>query len=200
MRRPAVLLAAALAAALAGRARAGVPPPELSVAAGRTFAVGKGSDGAYDQGGFTLSLAALWPWEDRFRFGVEAFYSDLGEQIKPIVLPDAKGGPSKEYGSVELGHIGTRGAGWRLDVLGPKLGRRARGFATVRYSVHRLLADAQGQVFGARTARGGSIGLGVERAVGPRQTLSLTAAWDQVFNEEVARHFARGGLEWRWRW
>ena len=174
--------------------------PDVAFSLGRAFAVGKGFDGTLDQGGFTAFGSALWGWEDRFRFGVSLFAADLGEDIETVVLEDPSGGPPRDYGQVQYAHLGTFGGAWRVDALGPALGRSGRSFATASYGIYRLQADQQGTVLTARTALGARLGLGAERRFTPHHSFGLILAYNRVFNEEVAQRFASGDLEWRWRW
>ena len=187
------------ALAPAGRADADGLRPELGFQFGRTFAVGSRVPDAFDQGGFTLAAAALWPWEKRFRFGVALFASDLGEQVHDVSLPDVSGGPPKDYGSIEFGHRATWGAAWRVDALGPRLGRTFRGYGTASYGYYRFVHDRVGVLQGARSAVGGSVGVGVERELTPHHALGLSASGN-FMSDDFTRRYGSASLEWRWHW
>ena len=193
----AVVAVAALTTCLAAPASA--YRPELGFQLGRSFAVGSPVKGAYDQGGYVVSLAALYPWENRFRFGAQVFASDFGDQVLPVVLADPSGGPSKNYGSVDFGHRGTWGAAWRVDALGPRIGGLGRGYATGTFGYYRYKHDRVGQQLSALSAVGGSLGLGLDRALTPHHALGI-AAGATWMSDDFTRRFGSASLEWRWHW
>ena len=192
-----VLSLSALAAAVVALPCAAFARPELAFQLGRTFAVGSRLPDAYNQGGFNLSGGVLWPWENRFRFGVVWFASDLGSQLRHVTLVDSTG--SKNYGSIETGHLGTWGAAWRVDALGPRLGSLGRGYATASYGYFRFNHDHVGRLQDAVSAVGGSLDLGIERTLTPHHTLGL-AAGATWMSDDFTRRYGTASLEWRWRW
>lgn len=197
----AVALALAMGAAASAPAQAGVlgiPEPEVALSLGRAFAVGSPTSGAFDQGGFTAMASALWPWESRFRFGLGVFAADLGNQTGEVVLTDPAGGPSLDYGRIELGHRGAWGAAWRFDALGPAAGPFGRAFGTVGYGYYRFQNDRSGHIAAANSAVGGSLGLGIERAFTPHQSLRLIVGATFV-SDTFTKRFGTADLEWAWR-
>jgi len=194
----AVVAAGLLGAVAATPARA-LERPALVFQFGHTLAVGSAVAGAYDDGGHTASFGMLWPWEDRFRFGVMLTANDFGSRIEDITIADAAGGPSKDYGSVELGHRGSWGGSWRADAVGPKLRLGWRSFATAHYGYVRYKYDQVGHTLGAQSAVGGGLGLGAEHPFGTHHAIGVTASQTWM-SEEFTRRFASVALEWRWRW
>ena len=194
-----VSAAAALAVAASVPSTASACRPELSFQLGRSFAVDSPVPDAFDQGGFVLSLGALYPWQNRFRFGLQLFAADFGNEVMPVTLADPSGGPSKNYGTIEFGHRGSWGAAWRTDVLGPRLGWLGRGYATATYGYYRNRQDHVGAEVGALSAVGGSFGLGLERPLTPHHALgaSASATW---MSDDFTRRFGSAALEWRWHW
>ncbi len=190
---------AVLATAGAVNAHAGAYRPELTLQAGRTFAVGSRVKDAYGQGGFTVATGLLWPWENRFRFGAMLFAADFGSLVRPVSLADPSGGPSKYYGSIDFGHRGTWGAAWRVDAVGPAIGGLGRGYATASYGYFRNHADRVGQSQGAASAVGGSLGLGIERTLNPHHALGV-AAGATWMSDDFTRRYGSASLDWRWRW
>ncbi len=174
-----------------------VPEPELAIAVGHSFAVGSATKGAYDQGGFTAAVSALWPWENRFRFGVSLYAADFGGRTNRVVLPDASGGPSLDYGPIEQGHRDAWGAAWRIDALGPAL-FLGRSFATVDYGYFRLQNNRVGQTLGRTSAVGGTLGLGLEHTLTPHQTIRITVG-ATMMSDTFTKHYGSAGLEWGWR-
>jgi hypothetical protein len=193
------VLIVALAAASVGPASAELYRPDLAFQVGRTFAVGSREKDAFDEGGFSLSLGALWPWENRFRFGAVLFATDFGTRVRPVSLVDPSGGPSKYYGSIDFGHRGAWGAAWRVDALGPRVGRLGRSFLTGSYGYFRYRHDLVGRPLGELSAVGGSVGLGLERTLSPHFALGATASATWM-SEEFTRAYGSAALESRWRW
>jgi hypothetical protein len=189
----------ALAAVGVAAAHASAYRPELAFQLGRTFAVGSRTSDAYDQGGFSLSVGALWPWESRFRFGAVLFASDFGSEVLPVSLSDPSGGPSKYYGSIDFGHRGAWGAAWRVDALGPRVGRLGRGYATASYGYFRYRQDRVGRPLDELSAVGGTLGVGLERPLGAHHALGVTTS-STWMSEEFTRRYGSASLEWRWRW
>jgi hypothetical protein len=193
-----ILAIALFVAATAARPAGAVPPPEWAFEGGRSFAVGSDLGGGYDQGGFTFSGSALWPWENRFRFGVSATISDLGDQVQgqSRALPE---GGTEDLGNFLQGHALAWGVGWRADALGPRLGMLGRSYATAGYDFYRLRADSLGRSLGATSALGVSLGVGFERAISPHMTLGLTGGGTWL-SDDLFGHFATAALAWHWRW
>ncbi len=194
-----LVLAAALVAAVAPSARAGVYRPDLSLSLGRTFSVGSNVDGAFDQGGFALTAGALWPWEGRFRFGAQFVASDFGDLVLPVSLADPSGGPPKDYGEISYGHRAAYGAAWRVDAVLPNLGSAGSPYVTGTYGYFRYRQDRVGEPLGALSAVGGSLGIGFERAMTSHHTLGLSMSQTWM-SEDLTRRYASASLEWRWHW
>ena len=173
--------------------------PDWGFTAGRTFAVGSPQIDAFNQGGFTAAGSALWPWNDRFRFGATMFASDLGNEVRQVTLADAGGGPPKVYGSIDFGHRGAWGAAWRVDALGPGLGRNFRSYATGSYGYVRFVHDRVGSLKDAHSGVVGSLGLGVERTLNPHHALGLNAGGTWL-SDDFTRRYGSAALEWRWHW
>jgi hypothetical protein len=193
------ILAVALAAAAVAPRAARADRPELAFQMGRTFAVGSKTSGAFDQGGFLVSAGALWPYEDRFRFGFQIFATDYGNNLAPVILADPSGGPSKVYGTIDSGHRGAFGAAWRADAMGPKLGGFGRSYATATYGYYRNTQDRVGREVGALSSVGGSVGLGLERKLTPHHALGLAASATWM-SDDFTRRYGSASLEWRWHW
>ena len=200
-RVPAVALVSLLAAAGAGPAVAGIARPELALELGRSFGVQSERSGWFDQGGFTASLAALWPWEDRFRFGVSAFAADFGTLDLAQAASDLLGDASlvEPFGELVVGHRQAWGAAWRVDALGPRVGRLGRSFASGSYGYFRLRVDDSGKALGENSGLGGAIGVGLQRAITPRHTLAFAASHTWM-SDDFTRRYGSAGLEWQWRW
>lgn len=179
--------------------RQAIARPELGLMVGRTFAVGSPVEGAYDQGGFTFSGSALWPWNNHFRFGATAFASDLGSEVQSVTLADPGGGPSKNYGAIDFGHRDSWGASWRVDALGPRLGSNFRSYATGSYGYVRFVNDRVGSLKDAHSGVVGSLGLGIERTLNLHHALGLTAGGTWL-SDDFTRRYASAALEWRWHW
>jgi hypothetical protein len=189
--------------------------PEFALQFGRTFGVNshleqtlessvEGVDFAATEkdGGFTAALSALWPWEKRFRFGVGMFISDLSSlQVTGFTVTDTSLSDvtTVNVGTLEPAHIAVFGGSWRVDVIGPELAGWARSFLSATYGIYRLQADQQGTPFASRTAMGGSLSIGAERAFSPHHALALAVGGNHVFNEQVTKGFGSATLEWRWR-
>lgn len=199
MRRIALPCVFVVVAAAAVAAPAAAYRPELAFQLGRSFAVGSPTAGSYDQGGYVVSLGALYPWENRFRFGLQVFASDFGDQVLPVVLADPSGGPSKNYGSIDFGHRGAWGAAWRVDALGPRLGALGRSYATGTYGYYRYKHDRVGRELGVLSAVGGSVGLGLDHTLTPHHALGV-AAGATWMSDDFTRRFGSASLEWRWHW
>ena len=192
----AVVVAAGMAAA---PVRAGIAPPVFGIEWGRTFAVASDVDGAFDQGGFQVGASFLWPWEDRFRFGINVFAADLGDLVERVVVIDPTDGSEFDYGTVEVGHLDSWGVQWRADATGPRLGGIGRSFARLSYGFVRLEADDVGEVVAASSAVQGGIAVGLEREFSSRHALGLSAGATWL-SDEFTRHYGTASLEWRWRW
>ena len=194
-----VWVIAVFAAAAVSPRPARASRPDVSFQMGRSFAVGSRTSGTFDQGGFVVSLGALWPYEKRFRFGGQIFASDFGNDIAPVILADPSGGPSKDYGTIDHGHRGSWGAAWRADAIGPRVRFLGLSYATATYGYYRNRQDRVGREVGVLSAVGGSLGLGVERTLGPRFAMGAVASATWM-SDDFTRRFGSASLEWRWHW
>ncbi len=189
-------LATSLAVALAVLApvrAAAIPAPQLAAQLGRTFAVSSPDEGWFDQGGFSGAISLLWPWEDRFRFGVQGSASDLGSVDREHALGD-----HSSNGVLTVSHRMAWSGAWRVDALGPRVGF-GRSYATGHYGFVRFQGGAAaGSSGGLNSAMEGTLGLGLERPLATRHTigLALTHTW---MSDSYSRRFAGGAFEWRWR-
>jgi hypothetical protein len=199
------LASSLLALTLAGGATLGVAPsaravpwPDFGLQLGRSFNVDTSAPEGFDQGGFRFEASALWPWEERFRFGVTVYGTDLGNLIEDVVIEDQVTHELRDYGSVDKGHADAWGAGWRVDAMGPSIGPVGRGFASMSYGYVRLTADQIGEPVGGSSGLAGSVSLGIERKLTQHQTLALIGGGTWLTND-FTRHYGSAGLEWRWR-
>lgn len=229
----------ALALATVLLAAAAVPPAaadvELGLQLGKTFTVGShalrwegnraGSPLIYEtdppDGGVALAAAVLWPWEDRFRFGVSVHAVDAGAWVFDEddwrAVRDVPGDAA--FGAVEMGQIDAFGAAWRVDALGPGVGRFGRTFASATYGYYRWKVDRprgaatfpaaatdslawevtdQGTPGAQQSAVGASLALGIERAFGPRHTVGISFSGTGL-SSDFTRRYLGAHVEWRWR-
>ena len=193
----------------------GSAAPELALQVGRSF--GAKTQGAVAQvrdengatiavlnanrrphGSFSIAGSALWPWEERFRFGVQALASDMGSWN---FLDEAGEPPSVAalgIGGLEVGHLAAWGGGWRADVLGPEAWRFGRSYASATYGYYRWEVDRHGHSVTAMSSLGASLGLGIEHRMGTRNSLGVALSATRMTGD-FTEHFFGAGLEWRWR-
>jgi len=194
MRRSAPLLAAALLAACAVPARA-LPLPEVMAEVGRSFAVDSKASGAFDQGGFSMALTALWPVEDLLRIGVSAFADDMGSLDAERF--DHSHNPPTSLGLFELAHASVYGGAWRTEVVGPRL-RRLDTFARGDWGAYWFRVDQQGDVVTKSEKVGWSLGGGLMLPLREGHAVGLVVAYDRVFSD-FTRSFMSASFAWHWR-
>jgi hypothetical protein len=169
--------------------------PELSLAAGRTLGV----NGSPGDGGAGGSVAVLWPFEDRFVFGLVAYADDLGTALTD--LHDVNTGAP--LGTVAGRHRWGFGAGWRTEARLPER-RRWRVLWGAEFGYGRQERDVRGEVDDAVS--------GVLVATGPSllwdakagHSFGLTAAWKHAFVSREAdagrtTNWTTLAFAWRWR-
>lgn len=194
MRRSALVLAALVLAADLRTARA-VPLPEVMAEMGRSFAVDSPVDGVFDQGGISAALSALWPVEDRLRFGVSLFADEVGSQFAEVI--DESQNPPVSLGVFDLAHINVYGGAWRLEAIGPPLGRLST-FARGDFGLYRFQADENGDFIAAATKVGWSLGGGAMLPVRENHAVGITFSFDRVF-DDLTRDYMSAALAWHWR-
>jgi opacity protein-like surface antigen len=188
MRRSAPLFAVLFLAAAASPARASIMP-NFVLELGKSFAVYSPTAGQFDQGGFATALAALWPVEDRFRFGFAGFAYDIGAGA----LTDT----TASLGQFDLAHVNVYGGAWRMEVVGPRF-LHMDTFARGDWGVYRFRADRHGSYLADATKTGWNLGGGLMLPVWRNQAVGLTYGYNRVFSD-ITRHFQTVALAWHWR-
>ncbi len=194
MRRSTLLLAGLVLAADSRSARA-VPLPEVMAELGRSFAVDSPVEGVFDQGGISVALSALWPVEDRLRFGVSLFADEMGSQMTELV--DDSQNPPVSLGVFDLAHVNVYGGAWRLEAVGPRL-RRLSTFARGDFGFYRFRADQNGDDLGGATKVGWGLGGGAMLPVRENHAVGVTLSFDRVFYDDT-RDYMSAALAWHWR-
>lgn len=185
----ALVLAAALLVAPRAHAAA-----ELGLAAGTTFGV----NGEPGTGGVSAAASLLWPFEDRWAFGLVVHADDQGSGMTELFDPNT----GQSLGTVGDQHRWTYGASWRGEARLRDSGKwRFVWGADFGYARQEL--DVRGEVQDAISD--------VMVATGPTflwkmmsgQTLGLTAAYKHAFmNTETdpnrTTDWATLAVTWRW--
>jgi hypothetical protein len=167
----------------------GAPRSGLRVGVGDTFAV-LGDPG---RGGFSTTLAALWPVEERFAFGVMGFADDLGADLAPLADPSA---PSTSLGRTESSHRSSWGGGWRMDAELKRL-RAWTALASGTWGYYRIIDDHRGRGFRATNSTGWSLAAGARRGLLGRGTITPMIRYHRLFNDRAGR-FVSAGVEFGW--
>jgi hypothetical protein len=188
MRTP--LLVLLLLATMAGSALAGPAWPDLTVALGGTGAV----SGTPNSGGFSGSVAGMWPVEERFAFGISVFADDMGSELNELVEP---GPPPVSFGTFPGAHRLLYGAGWRFDYE-PDLKYRWRPFASATWDYVRIQDDTHGTVTNALSATRIGLGLGVHRNILKRSTVGVVVRFHRL-SDDLVDQYASVTAEWGWR-
>jgi hypothetical protein len=175
---------------LPGPARAGAWRPDLTGAAGGTFAV----LGTPDGGGASVSLAALWPVSRRLAFGVMLHGDDAGSTVDS--LRDAQG-RGLAYGKIEQLHRAAWGLSWRLDAAAPPW-RGVTPYASATWGYYRITDDVRGDELGHVGSTGFSLAAGARRALGLHFALGTFVRYHRLFNDREGR-FMSAGLDGTWR-
>ena len=194
MRRSAPLLAALLLVAGARPARA-IPMPDWMTEVGRTFAVDTPKSGQFDQGGFAMSLSALWPVEDFLRIGLSGFADDLGSLTTE--LTDNTQNPPQPLGLFNVAHANVYGGAWRMEVVGPRLGRLDT-FVRGDFGLYQFRVDQQGDVVTESMKVGWSAAGGLMLPIRQNHAVGATLAFDRTFSD-FTRDYMSAGLAWHWR-
>jgi hypothetical protein len=230
--RPLVPLVLAGAASVVA-ASVAAANPEIALQAGRTFAVSSpeltwrgvrpNGEVVYQaqkpDGGYAVSASVLWPWAERFRFGLSMHAVDAGSwRFEESSWRAATGTTGSDFGTLQIGQLDAWGGAWRADILGPAIGRVGYGFASVSYGYYRWKNDRPGfaslpaavsdsltwEVPGqsnpgaAQSGVGASLALGIERSFGERQTFGLSIS-GTTLSSDFTRRYLGAHLEWRWR-
>jgi len=178
--------------------RSQIGHPELTLLTGGAFSPSDGlARSGGSGGGLMMGGAALWGWNDRFRFGVTGFGADFGSRIQSVRGLGGSETP-QDLGDIETEHRGAWGVGWRIDAMGPHTRRWGRPFATATYQAARFGADRQGRSLETRSALAASLAAGWERAFGAHIELAL-AAGPTILTADETERFTSAHLEWRWR-
>jgi len=168
---------------------------ELGLTAGTTFNV-NGSPGS---GGVCASAALLWPFEERYAFGLVVHADDQGSGLTELFDPNT----GQSLGTVGDLHRWTFGASWR----GEARLTNSRKWSVIwgaDFGYARQEADVRGVVQDATSD--------VMVATGPTllwklmsgQTLGLSGAWKHAFVSHEAypdrtTDWASLALTWRWQ-
>jgi hypothetical protein len=196
----AVLAGLALVGLLgAARASAAVEPAPLEVA----LAVGTtvGVNGNPGGGGASGSLAFLWPFEQRFAFGVVLFADDFGTDFVDLKDPNT----GQPLGTVASLHRMGYGAGWRGEArILHSEERRWRFLWGADFAYARQERDQRGltdnAVSGVLVATGPKF---VWRTVGGH-SFGGALAWKHAFmsldaDPDRATDWAQLAFVWRWQ-
>jgi hypothetical protein len=181
-----------LPVAASGAPAAGGPTwrPTLIATAGGTFAV----LGRPDDGGTSLSLAAMWPVAEHLAFGVMVHGDDAGTVVDS--LRDASGA-GLAYGKIDQGHRAAWGVSWRMDATAPqRFGLTPVLSAT--WGAYRVADDARGNELDHIGSTGWSLAAGLRRDVGSHVGLGAYVRYHRLFNDLEGR-FMSAGLEAIWR-
>jgi hypothetical protein len=183
-------------AAIAGLALFGVATearafqrPSLTAGTGVTMAV----DGARDEAGLGLSVAAAWPVAPGWRLGAMAFADDLGARAETLRDPN-DGTP---LGTIDTDHRMAWGASWRAD----RTFAAARGWEpslSATWGWYRLADDRLGRPTGGESSTGVSVGAGVSRVLRGDFAAGASLRWHRLFNDR-SRGWLTAGLDWTWR-
>ena len=185
-----VLVAALLATS---PARAGTS--DASISAGTTFRV----NGHPGSGGAAVSLAMLWPFEERWAFGLVGHADDMGTERTELFDPNT----GESLGTIGELHRWGYGVSWRGEALLKRSSRwQFRWGADFGYM--REEADLRGDVVDAVS--------GVAVATGPTllwrltagHSIGVTGAWKHAFvnteqDPDRTTDWASLALQWRWQ-
>jgi len=192
-RRAAVCLAACAGLVLAaGAAWAG---PEVGLAAGTTLGV-NGSPGS---GGASGSVALMWPFEDRWSFGVTAYADDFGTSLADLFDPNTGGA----LGTVASRHRWGFGAGWRAEArLVRSTPWRLQWGADFGYQ--RQEQDVRGTVNDAVSGLVLATGPTLLRRLAGGQAIGLSATYKHMVvsreaNADRTTDWAALAATWRWQ-
>ncbi len=185
-----------LVACIALAPDAALASPEVSLSAGTTLGV----NGAPGSGGAGLSLAMLWPVEQRFAFGGVLYADDLGTGFSELSDPNT----GEPLGTVASLHRWGFGAGWRTEArLTESAARGWRMLWGVDFGYERQERDVRGEVNDAVS--------GVIAATGPSllwktaggHSIGAALAWKHAFVSREAdpdRSTDWGTMAFTWRW
>lgn len=188
----AVMLLALVCAATP--ARAGVAP-ELVLGFGNSFA----ANGDPGEGGVSVTGSILWPFEERFMFGVSFYADDLGTGLAQLVDPNT----GQDLGTVADLHRWSYGGEWRTEATLHR-NRRTRWVWNAGFGYAREERDQRGLVNGVVSGLMASTGTSFLLQAAHGHAFGATVALRHAF---VSREFDAGrptswataAFEWRWQ-
>jgi len=183
---------AAFALCVASAVSAG-SPPALSLDVGKTGAI----SGPYTDGGISLGLGASWrveeaPWAVPIRFGVMAYFDDMGSHVDDLV-----DGSGNYIGLATTGHQAVFGGAFRLDYE-PSLRMSWKPYASGTWGYYRIENDVRGVSAGGVSAPGFSLGAGIGHHLYEGHSIGLVVRYHRLFDDVTGRYVS-GALEWGWR-
>jgi len=185
-------LACAAGLLVAGAAWAG---PEVGLSGGTTLAV-NGSPGS---GGASGSVLLLWPFEDRWAFGLTGYADDFGTALADLFDPNTGGA----LGTVASRHRWGFGVGWRAEarLAESPLWRLQWG---ADFGYQRQEQDVRGTVNDAVSGLVVATGPTLLRKVVGGHSIGLTGAWKHMIvsreaNADRTTDWAAVAATWRWR-
>ena len=174
----AVALLMALVAAGVASTRFAQAGPDVTANIGRTAAI----LGEPNQGGFSIWLSALWPFEQYFAFGPSLFADDLGTEAERLTDPN----DHTDLGAVAGLHRITYGGAWRLDAEWPTRGAWAP-YASGTWGLCHVADDLLGETVDTWNSTGFSLGVGL-RYLFHGATVGTSVRYHRLFNDQVGRY------------
>ncbi len=168
---------------------------ELGLTAGTTFNV----NGEPGSGGVCSSIALLWPFEDKYAFGLVVHADDQGSGLTELFDPNT----GQSLGTVGDLHRWTFGASWRGEARLSD-SRRWRILWGADFGYARQEADVRGEVQDAVSDVMVATGPTLLWKMAGGQTLGLSGAWKHAFvsreaNPDRTTEWASMALTWRWQ-
>lgn len=180
--------------AVAPRGAGALTRPDLAFTAGSTF----GITGDPNGGGLSLSASPLWRLNKQVSFGFSLFADDMGTRVGDLRDPNN----GVHLGTVPLSHRWTYGGAWRADAT---VLTRKRWDADLvgQWGYWRLEDDLRGDVTGAASAVGFTVGANIRHPLTGPQGLGLAVRYHRLFTDRNAAYgrvdqYATLALEWRW--
>jgi hypothetical protein len=187
MRTPAATLLIALGAVLMSSHARAATHPEIVAEVGGTAAV----EGDPGQGGASLAVAVLWPFEQHFRLGLMGSVDDLG--TREARLKSANG---VDLGPISDAHRAAQALGWRAEAHAP-WAHGWRAFATSTWGLYRVVDDLNGDLQRRVITGGGGLGIGVLRRLSGPHSAGVVARY-QWLSRGAASRYLSAAAEWRW--
>ncbi|MFI5370112.1 MAG: hypothetical protein ACHQ52_01045 [Candidatus Eisenbacteria bacterium] len=191
--RTAVAMGVSAAMLLAARPGMAGWAPGLVVDAGKTGAI----DGPLTAGGLSLGFAGLWPvdespWRIPIRFGVMAYFDDMGGVNKDLYDPTGA-----FIGVAEAKHQTVYGGAFRLD-WEPSMRWSWRPYGSGTWGYYRVQDSVRGTSLEGVSSTGFSLAAGVQRHVGGHNSIGAVVRYHRLFNDVTGRYVS-GAVEWGWR-